>query len=175
LARNAPDGIPQNVSLGRNARIGLQLNDHIADPHMRLKSQSSTPAYEAAPLRRAVRPSLPRCRTRAGSFRFAHRSVLRCPAPLRASGSASCPSRLGTGKASLAGSGHHIGMLPEAAMARLSAAAWDFIRYRPPGMGHITDDRLSARVDVDMLDHHLLPATSPHVRQRIHLGGEGAL
>src|SRR5262249_18378607 len=30
-----------------------------------------SPAYEAAPLRRAVRPSLPPCRSRAGSFRFA--------------------------------------------------------------------------------------------------------
>ena len=36
-------------------------------------------------------------------------------------------------------------------------------------MGHIADDRLSARVDVDMFDHHLLPSTSPHVRQRISL------
>jgi hypothetical protein len=42
-----------------------------------------------------------------------------------------------------------------------------------PGMGHIADDRLSARVDVDMFDHHLLPSTSPHVRQRIHLGATG--
>jgi hypothetical protein len=38
-------------------------------------------------------------------------------------------------------------------------------------MGHVADDRLSARVDVDMFDHHLLSAAASHVRQRIHLGG----
>src|SRR6516164_1863441 len=121
-------------------------------------------AYEAAPLRRAVRLWLPPCRSRAGSFRFDRPSGLRCRALPRASDTASSPSLLETGRASLAASGHHIGALPEAAMVRLSSVAW--------ALGHIADDRLSARVDVDMFDHHFLPSATPHVRQRIHLGCE---
>jgi len=39
-------------------------------------------------------------------------------------------------------------------------------------MGHIADDCLSARVDVDMFDHHFLPSAAAHIRQGIHLGGE---
>src|SRR5262245_48070845 len=88
-------------------------------------------AYEAAPLRRAVRLWLPPCRSRAGSFRFARPSGLRCRALPRASDTASCPSLLETGRASLAASGHHIGALPEAAMVRLSSVAWACPLFSP--------------------------------------------
>jgi hypothetical protein len=39
-------------------------------------------------------------------------------------------------------------------------------------MGHIADDRLSARIDVDMFNHHFLPTAAPHIRQRIQLASE---
>src|SRR6516164_8072728 len=58
-------------------------------------------AYEAAPLRRAVRLWLAPCRSRAGSFRFDRPSGLRC------------------------------GALPEAAMVRLSSVAWACPLFSP--------------------------------------------
>jgi hypothetical protein len=39
-----------------------------------------------------------------------------------------------------------------------------FMPLPPPGVGDVADDCLSARVNVDMLDHHFLPTTAPHIR-----------
>src|SRR5262249_14354442 len=97
----------------------------------------------------------------------------------RASDTASCLSQSGTGRASLVASGHRIGAIPEAAMARLSSAAWDCPPFSsdtpPPRMSHISHDPLAAPGDLDVLDNHFLPAAPPHIRQRIHLSGECSL
>ena len=49
-----------------------------------------------------------------------------------------------------------------------------FVLY-PPGMGDIADDRLSAWIDVHVLDYNFLPAIAPHLRKRVHLSCEGPL
>jgi len=42
-------------------------------------------------------------------------------------------------------------------------------------MGDIADDRLPTGINVDVFNDYFLPATAPHVRQRVHLGCERPL